>query len=193
MPLITPQMPEAGYVEIPYGADHSATDIGWTTHTVPGYFKVWIPRGRVNQIGLLVFGAGAEYGTICLSYGKLPTAWDDQGPFARHGQVPLDQLNQTVFQFAGTGQVVWQIFPTPFLGGDTWLYGAIAGGSPFALQVVMKMEPVDVEPPVPPVPVDKKQECTVKPTTGRLVVLHPGATLTVQKQVEGKTVFKVNR
>ena len=44
-----------------------------------------------------------------------------------------------------------------------------------------------------PVPVEKKQGCVVKATTGRLVILHPGASLTVQKQTAGKSVFKVVR
>ena len=178
MTLITPQQPESGYVEIPYGADHAATDVGWTltripnVQEIPGYFKLWIPRGRVTRIALLVFGAGSEYGTMCLSYGKLPTSWDDQGPFARHGSVPVDQLDNTTFQFSGNGQVINQVSSTPLPYGDAFIYGAIAGGNPYALQVVMEAIPVPVDPPVP-APV-KVQKCTLNAGTTRLVILTGG-------------------
>ena len=162
--IITPSQIASQYLEVPTAWDHTS-DYDWTTHAVPGYFKVWIPKGRLTEISLLVFGAGSEYGTICLSYGKLPGPWDDDGPFARHGSVPLDELDSTAFQFAGTGQVVRQPFPTPFPGGNTWLYGAIAGGNPFALQVVMRLSD-EVVPPEPEV----TQKCTLKTGTTKLVI-----------------------
>ena len=170
MTLITPQQPESGYVEIPYGADHAATDVGWTTHAVPGYFKLWIPRNRVTRIALLVFGAGSEYGTICLRYGALLEPWDDQGPFSRHGTVEVDDLNSHVFQFSGNGQVINQVSQTPLPYGDAFIYGAIAGGNPYALQVVMEALPAVVVPPVEPSPAVKVQKCALKAGTTKLII-----------------------
>jgi len=167
--IIIPQQPESGYIEIPFNANHADMSFDWTTHQIPGYFKLWIPKASVMRIALLVFGAGSEYGTMCLSYGKLLTAWNDQGPFARHGQVPVDQLDNTVFQFAGTGQVINQVSQTPLPYGDVFIYGAIAGGNPFAFQVVMKTIPAVVVPPDEPDP-SVRQVCVLKPGITRLVI-----------------------
>ncbi len=166
--IITPSQVLSQYTEIPIGWDHN-TDIDWMTHQVPGHFKIFIPNGRLKEISLLVFGAGSVYGTICLKYGSLPGPWNDQGPFARHGQVALDALDNTTFQFAGTGQVVRQVFSKPPPGGDTWLYGAIAGGNPFALQVVMRLAAA----PVIPEPVGK-QKVLLKADTTKLVIVTGG-------------------
>jgi hypothetical protein len=182
--IITPETIESQYLEVPFGADHQASNIDWVTPPaqVPGHFKVWIPKSVLLKIGVLIFGAGSEYGTICLNYGALPGPWSDEGTFARHGQVPLDQLANAVFQFAGTGQVVYQMFDPPFQGGGVYLYGAVAGGNPYKLQVVKQVASTP--------PVEKPQQVTWKPGTTKLVVLGAGAHLEIVNQTAKKTVLR---
>jgi len=191
--IITPSTRELDYIEIPFGSDHQAADIDWTTPQgqVPGHFKVWIPRGVLLKIGVLIFGAGNQYGTICLNYGRLPGPWNDQGPFPQNGSVPLDRLNNTVFQFSGNGQVVWQFFSPAFPGGGVFLYGAVGGGNPYKLQVVKDVQAV-VTPPVPtPDPITvKKQEVTLKPGVTHLVIWNGGRTGKIGNQNAKRTVVE---
>lgn len=184
--IITPSTTESDYIEIPFGADHQASDIDWTTPAgqVPGHFKVWIPKGVLLKLGVLIFGAGNSYGTICLNYGALPGPWEDSGPFPQNGSVPLDKLYNTAFQFSGTGQVVWQFFNPVFPDGGVYLYGAVAGGNPYKLQVVKEVTEV-VTPPT-----EKPQKVTWKPGTTRLVILGAGAPLKIVNETVKKTVLR---
>ena len=187
--IITPSTRESDYIEIPFGADHQSSDIDWTTpeNQVPPYFKVWIPRSTLLKLGVLIFGAGSEYGTICLSYGALPGPWSDEGPFPQNGSVPLDKLKDTAFRFSGNGQVVYQMFNPAFPGGNVYLYGSVAGGNPVKLQVVKDVTAVVA----PPVPDDgKPQQVTWKPGTNRLVVLGAGGPLEIVNQTAKKTVLR---
>lgn len=169
--IITPSQNATDYLEVPYGWDRTS-DIDWSTPQgqVPSYFRIWIPKGRLTQISILIHSGGSQYGTACLRYGGLPGPWDDEeGPFARHGSVELDDLNSTAFQFAGPGQIVHQVWPVPFPGGGAWLYGAIAAVNLFKLQVVLRLSEVVVLPASV-----VRQECTLKPGTTKLVILAGG-------------------